>query len=156
MKSAVFSCWLDMARDDAITIDADDINAEAIANMWCFSPHDDELDGVSEEGLAELIEQLVDARRQWLLQHHGSPAMTFYCWHDAQVRQFRFSLVSSSHGRLPFGCETDTRHSPRSIAACIVAGDWLNEAYFSSSDADSESEDASRQWVCPVSQTLLP
>ncbi|MDP9910962.1 hypothetical protein J2W27_003078 [Variovorax boronicumulans] len=155
MNAAVFLRWLDMAKDDAITIDADDINAEAVANMWCFSPRDDELSAVSEEGLTELIEQLVDARRQWLLRHSGSPAMTFYCWHDAQARQLRFSLVSSSHGRLPFGCAVDTRHSHRSIAARIVATDWLNEAYFSS-DAGNPSEDAAREWVCPVSQTLLP
>jgi len=56
--------------------------------------------------------------------------MIFYCWHDFQVRQLRFSLVSKSHGRLPFGCETKQTTDLSSVIEQIVHGDWLNEQYF--------------------------
>ena len=52
--------------------------------------------------------------------------MLFYCWHEAQTRQLRFSLVSAAHGRLPFGCAVDPEAKLASIAADIVNQDWLN------------------------------
>ena len=52
--------------------------------------------------------------------------MLFYCWHEAQTRQLRFSLVSAAHGRLPFGCAIDPGAELASIAADIVNQDWLN------------------------------
>jgi hypothetical protein len=42
--------------------------------------------------------EVAAARREKL---SGNPPMLFHCcWHDAQTRQLRFSLVSAAHGRL--------------------------------------------------------
>ena len=34
--------------------------------------------------------------------------MRFYCWHDAQAGQLRFSLVSAGLEPLPFGCPVES------------------------------------------------
>ncbi|WP_242607271.1 hypothetical protein [Comamonas thiooxydans] len=52
--------------------------------------------------------------------------MLFYCWHDAQTRQLRFSLVSSTHGRQPFGCAISPSAELAAVAEHIVKKDWLN------------------------------
>lgn len=52
--------------------------------------------------------------------------MTFYCWHDEQASQLRFSLVSASHGRLPF--HTD-------IEVCKDL-DYVAARFLTSSDHD--------------------
>jgi hypothetical protein len=151
----VFANWLEMARDDAITVDPEDIRAEAIDNMWCFSPRDDEMDAISEQSLVTLLEHLIDARRQWLLRHRLRP-MTFYCWHDPAARQLRFSLVSSSHAQLPFVCKLDTSHSLQSIARQVVVADWLNDKYFSSDDLDDKTVTQGLVHVCNISVVELP
>lgn len=99
--------------DDEIVIDAADINHEASSNLWCFSPCDDEFQGLSAAALVDFINQVMTARREKL---SGNSSMLFYCWHDAQTRQLRFSLVSSTHGRLPFGCAIDPSTELAAIA----------------------------------------
>ena len=37
----VLQDWFDLAEDDAIKVDTDAVNAEAMANMWVFSPHEE-------------------------------------------------------------------------------------------------------------------
>ncbi|MGJ7607342.1 hypothetical protein ACSFA7_23615 [Variovorax sp. LT1R20] len=144
-----------MAKDQVITVDPGDIRAEAIDNMWCFSPRDDEMNAISEPGLVELLERLIEARRQWLLHHRSSP-MTFYCWHDPAARQLRLSLVSSSHGRLPFECALDTSHSLQSIARQVVAADWLNDMYFSTENLGGKDAAEEFAYICNVSVVQLP
>ena len=47
-------------------------------------------------------------RRQQIKQVSGEKRpMTFYCWYDEQANHLRFSLVSASHGRLPFGIQVE-------------------------------------------------
>lgn len=115
--------WLSMARDDEIVIDAADINHEASSNLWCFSPCDDESLGLSAAALVDFINQVMTARREKL---SGNSSMLFYCWHDAQTRQLRFSLVSSTHGRLPFGCAINPSAELAAVAEHIAKKDWLN------------------------------
>ncbi|WP_230630101.1 hypothetical protein [Comamonas testosteroni] len=121
--SPTLSRWLTMARDDEIVVDATDINHEASSNLWCFSPDDEESLGISAEALADFIGQVMATRQEQL---SGNAPMLFYCWHEAQTRQLRFSLVSAAHGRLPFGCAVDPAAKLASIAADIVEKDWLN------------------------------
>ena len=112
-----------MARNDEIVVDAIDINHEASSNLWSFSPDDEESLGITAEALADFIGQVLVARQKQL---SGNVPMLFYCWHEAQTRQLRFSLVSAAHGRLPFGCAIDPGAELASIAADIVNQDWLN------------------------------
>lgn len=63
--------------------------------------------------------------------------MTFYCWHDVQMRAIRFSLVSSSHGRLPFGCATRTVDDLLTVTRQVVERDWNSAVYFHDDLADA-------------------
>ena len=38
MNCRTVNAWLEMAQDDEVFIDADDINREAMENLWSFSP----------------------------------------------------------------------------------------------------------------------
>ncbi|WP_312586759.1 hypothetical protein [Comamonas terrigena] len=124
-----------MAEDDAIVVDLDDIHHEALANMWSFSPDDDAASDLRPEDVAHFVGQVLEARRRRLVAE-GYAAMLFYCWHDAQTRQLRFSLVSAAHGRLPFRIALQHEATPMAIAERIVHGDWCNPQWGQASDND--------------------
>lgn len=135
-----------MAHGDAVAIDAQDLHHEAMANLWCFSPTDEEAPGIRAEALAAFVQQIVAARRQQL---HGGPAMLFYCWHDAQARQLRFSLVSACHGRLPFRCAVHPRASLDALARQIVDGDWNHPHWGAEGGAQDVIEDGAADAAPP-------
>ncbi|MBP7353167.1 MAG: hypothetical protein KA964_09085 [Comamonas sp.] len=124
-----------MAEDDAIVIDPDDIHHEALANMWSFSPDDDAALDLRPEDVGHFVGQVLEARRQRLAAEGHAP-MVFYCGHDAQTRQLRFSLVSAVHGCLPFRVALQQEASPMTIAERIVHGDWCNPQWGQSADND--------------------
>ncbi|WP_017917503.1 hypothetical protein ACQR5W_08175 [Xanthomonas sacchari] len=123
-EDAVAHAWLQQAANAAIVVDGDDIQHEANANLWAFSPREDHAAGIDVASVARFVEAAAEDR-QATLRAQAAPAMTFYCWHDGQARQLRFSLVSSAHGRLPF--RVPTRHTPLpALVERIVHDDWLN------------------------------
>lgn len=136
LMSPVPSRWLDIvAADDDIL--CADINHEAISNMWCFSPQEDESPDITTSGVEKFLLQAIENRRSLVRAHH-LPEMLFYCWHDAQTRQLRFSMVSASHGRLPFGCSLRQTDDLRPVVNAVVH-DWLN-----SSQGDQHGKTASK------------
>lgn len=149
--STALSNWLTMAKDDAVEIDPDDINHEARTNMWSFSPTDAETPLIHAADIVEFIGQVIAARRSAL----EGEDMLFYCWHDAQCRQLRFSLVSRSHGRLPFRCALRETQDLSLIAERVVNGDWRNEDCM---QARSEDGDAQEQvpFILPVFVAPVP
>ncbi|EZP41036.1 hypothetical protein [Janthinobacterium lividum] len=151
MKCKTFNAWLEMAQDDEVLIDPDDINHEAINNMWSFSPTDEETPQIHAADIVEFIGEVIAARRSAV----KGEDMLFYCWHDAQCRQLRFSLVSRSHGRLPFRCELHETQDLALIADRVVNGDWRNEHYM---QAPSEDGDEQEQvpFVLPVFVAPVP
>jgi len=125
--------WLQQAAGDAIVIDGEDMLHEARSNLWAFSPREDQHAGLDAESVAWFVATVADSR-QAALRAQGLPAMTFYCWHDGQARQLRFSLVSSAHGRLPFA--GPVRHAPlREIVERAVHADWL-DPHWGAADPD--------------------
>ncbi|KAB0325069.1 hypothetical protein LSO07_15485 [Janthinobacterium sp. PLB04] len=151
MHSTVVNNWFSMAKDDAVEIDPDNINHEAMSNMWSFSPTDEETPQIHAADIVAFIEELIAARSSALVGEE----MLFYCWHDAQCRQLRFSLVSRSHGRLPFRCELRETQDLSLIADRVVNGDWRNEDFM---QAPSEEGDAQEQapFILPVFVTPVP
>ncbi|WP_256079944.1 hypothetical protein [Massilia sp. YIM B04103] len=125
INSIAVNRWLAQAKDDEIVIDSSDINHEARENMWRFSPFEDEASTISAEDVVEFIRQVIEARRMKL----RGKEMLFYCWHDFQCRQLRFSLVSRSHGRLPFACQVSETNDLSAIANRVVNEDWSNDSY---------------------------
>ena len=151
IQSAVLNNWLTMAKDDAVEIDPDDINHEAMSNMWSFSPTDEETPQIHAAEIVAFIGELIAARRSAL----AGEEMLFYCWHDAQCRQLRFSLVSRSHGRLPFRCELRETQDVSLIAERAVNGDWRNENPMQAPSEQGDEEEAA-PFILPVFVVAVP
>lgn len=149
--STVLSNWLTMAKDDAVEIDPDDINHEARTNMWSFSPTDEETPQIHAADIVAFIGEVIAARRSAL----KGEDMLFYCWHDAQCRQLRFSLVSRSHGRLPFRCELRETQDLSLIAESVVNGDWRNEDFMQAPSEDGDAQ-VPLPFVLPVFVVAVP
>ena len=79
MKCKTFNAWLEMAQDDDVLIDPDDINHEAINNMWSFSPTEEETPQIHAADIVEFVGELIAARSSALVGEE----ILFYCWHDA-------------------------------------------------------------------------
>ncbi|PHV29159.1 hypothetical protein CSQ93_03465 [Janthinobacterium sp. BJB426] len=153
MNCKTVNAWLEMARNDEVLVDADDINHEANTNMWSFSPTDEETPQIHATDIVEFIRELIAARSSAL----AGEDMLFYCWHDAQCRQLRFSLVSRSHGRLPFRCELRETQDLALIADHVVNGDWRNENYMQApSEEGDEQEQEQVPFVLPVFVVPVP
>lgn len=155
----VLSKWFEMAKDDEVVVDAKRINHEANSNVWNFSPREDEMEGITPETLAQFVEAVMEARREWLLSRSISTAsMLFYCWHEFQDRQFRFSLVSASHGKLPFGCQTEETGDLRRVTTDAVEVDWRNGSYYSVEGMEEDELESAEEevFVLPVFVSRLP
>ncbi|WP_409026333.1 hypothetical protein OX462_14220 [Janthinobacterium sp. SUN098] len=149
--STVLSHWLTMAKDDAVEIDPDDINHEARTNMWSFSPTDEETPQIHAADIVAFIGEVIAARSSAL----AGEDMLFYCWHDAQCRQLRFSLVSRSHGRLPFRCALRETQDLSLIAERVVNGDWRNEHYMQAPSKDGDAQEP-EPFILPVFVARVP
>lgn len=109
-----FANWLHEVASDAIVINPTDINNECHSNMWSFSLSPEQLATVTHEDIATFIRAVASARSRQL-RNYQPGSMLFYCWHDDMAGQLRFSLVSGSHGFLPFGCTVEVIHDLRRI-----------------------------------------
>lgn len=128
--------WFQFAVEDALVIDPDCINAEAIGNMCTFSQAD--RSAPAPKAVADWIRRVAAHRATQL---HGNP-MTLYCWHDAQARQLRISVVSTSHRRLPFGCVHVKTLDIGAVVREIITHDWRNPRYGSCQLEEDSAADA--------------
>jgi hypothetical protein len=115
--------WLAEVTADAVVVDPDDINAEANANLWRFSISAEMAAAMTVADVEAFATAVADARSAWL-RANGAGPMVLYWWHDAMAGQLRFSLVSATHGRLPFGCVVIPAVSLR-----VIADEWLTSPY---------------------------
>ena len=157
----VLSKWFDLVQDVDIVIDEDDINHEAVKNWWSFSPTKEEMDGITPEALAELVRAVAEDCRE-VLSQEPAHSMVFYCWHDFQDRTLNFSLVSASHGRLPFGCTVLETDDLRLVTDRIVMLDWIKEDDYiewvcEDVEGDEDMEGGKEEpYILPVFATRLP
>ena len=103
LATSPFSGWLAEVEAAAVVVQPDDIIAEAHGNLWTFGLDDKQRASVTPDEVEAFIRAVLVARGRWLTERQAGP-MRFYCWHDAQAGQLRFSLVSAVHDSLPFGC----------------------------------------------------
>ncbi len=102
MERELLLQWWQAALDDVPTCSPDDCALEARSNQWAFSLSEVQRSRVTPYAVEAFLREIILTRARWL-EAHGAAPMLFYCWHDEQAGQFRFSLVSAEHGRLPFG-----------------------------------------------------
>lgn len=123
MVANPFLEWLAEVSADEVAIRPDDINAEANENLWSFSLSSEQAAAVSVADVETFAKGVADTRRVWLSAHEADP-MVLYWWHDELAGQLRCSLVSASHGRLPFRCPVV---SVRTFGE--IASEWLGSPY---------------------------
>lgn len=122
--------WLALVQQEqTVHQNGDDINDEAIENLFRFSPDDAHLSELSLAGLQDFMAQVCQHYAAVLSRSTDAAPMVLYGWHDAQVRQLRFSLVSSSHGRLPFSCRYRITNEVEPLLEQILLGDWHNPTW---------------------------
>ena len=121
MATNPFPEWLAEVAADSVVVRPDDVDVEGCRNLWSFSLSPEQAAGVTVDDVCEFAAGVAAGRRAWLTASGAGP-LTMYWWHDVQAGQLRFSLVSASHGRLPFGCAV-------TAAPClvVVAADWLGQ-----------------------------
>ena len=74
--------------------------------------------------------------------------MLFYGWHDAQVAQLRFSLVSADHGCLPFGCPVEPTADLELIVASFLESPYHDGISLAGGSADGNNPDSALPvWV---------
>jgi hypothetical protein len=152
-----FPGWLAEVAADVIVVKPDDINAEARSNFWSFSLSPEQVGCVSPNDVEEFATGVAIGRRAWLVDRASAP-MVLYWWHDKQAGQLRFSLVSASHGRLPFGCQISPAASFHEIAASWLKSPHLHGIMWGELRAlgpDEPPVDPSPT-VLPVWSLLLP
>jgi hypothetical protein len=104
-RPAIFEEFLGDVEADPIVVRTSPgrINEEANGNLWNFGLQDEEASATDVEGVLAFWGELVAARERSLQTQHPGHRMYFYTWFDAMIPALRHSLVSTTHGRLPFG-----------------------------------------------------
>jgi len=157
MSSNPFKEWLTEVSTDCILLNPDDINAEAHGNLWSFTLSSEQVAAVSKTDVVDFIQTVAASRGEWLTTHASGP-MLFYCWHDEQAGQLRFSLVSAKHGHLPFGCEVVAADQLGTIVQSFLGSSYLGGIPWSELRLQSDDGTASKSSsnVLPVWSTRLP
>ncbi|MCE9560831.1 MAG: hypothetical protein K8U57_02130 [Planctomycetes bacterium] len=114
MATNPFPGWLGEVAADAVVVEPSDVVVEARGNLWTFGLDDEQRATVAPADVEEFVRAVVAARGQWLAKRGLGP-MRFYCWHDAQAGQLRFSLISTSHAALPFECPVEPVAAIRAV-----------------------------------------
>jgi len=140
---------------------ADDVLAEAHENLFFLAPTKAELALLTAPAIEEWLQAVVAGKRRQLRAQRGSHyPMQFYCWHDAQATQLRFSLVSAA-AALPFGCAV--RFAELSVIVqgflaqeYLVFGETLFDANEVTASWVAAAEAATQEYTLHIWRTILP
>ena len=134
-----------------------EVLAEARENSFYLALDESELHLCQAPALEAWLEAVVAGKHQQVQQQRGNHyPMQFYCWHDAQASQLRFSLVAAA-AALPFGCPT------RLVGLSVVVQEFLTQEYllfdknlFEPDSAIGQLAAAPAAFALPVWRTILP
>lgn len=134
------SHWLSLIERDPAVHLSDDLDAEAQANLWRFSPaEDDDLSGLDAAALAQFVERAAAVHGAWLRERQAGP-VNLYCWHDGETRQLRLGMVAARHGRAPFSRAYREIDDLMAIVR-VVVDDWLEQETALPEDASASPAD---------------
>ena len=122
--------------------------------MWVWGCLDADDPALNMASVSQFILEVIENRRS-ALHASASPSMRFYCWIDALAGQLRFSLVSTAHGRLPFGCQivetTDIGNIVQLyLNLCLCLPEWVAPVTW------DEEEEMNKPFVLSVFAVTLP
>lgn len=161
MIESPFSEWLEDVASDEVVIDPEDIREECLTNLWAFSLSREQAGGVTVQGVKDFILEVVRARSARMADLHRPPgSMVFYCWHDFQAGQLRFSMVSASHGFLPFGNPLQKVEDVELIIRFWLESPWLHGILLEDltcvpMDSEAVQEEDDEEWVVSVWSTSV-
>lgn len=149
--------WLAEVTANAPVVRPDDIEVEARCNLWSFALTPERAAAVTPADVETFAVAIAGCRRVWLTACGAGPTV-LYWWHDEQAGQLRFSLVSASHGRLPFGCAVAPPASLHEIAVSWLKSSNLHGISWGELRALSPDEipPDPPSTVLPVWSQLLP
>ena len=147
--------WFSDAVDGDVVVDPAQINREANENLRYFAIGRGK-SAPDLEALVSFVAKVVEARSEHLRERR-SRSMTMYWWHDELAGQLRYSLVCSSHRRLPFAAPVKRLDTVRPILEDWLASPWLRGIPFSAFTSESRPASASsrRRYVVPVWSVVL-
>ena len=116
-----FPTWLSEVAADAVVVRPGEPLAESRDNQWGFGLDDQQRAAVSSDDVEEFVRAVAAGRGRWLAGRDLGP-MQFYCWHDAQAGQLRFSLVSGGGIRSLFGRPVEPVSLLRAVVRDFLSG----------------------------------
>jgi hypothetical protein len=120
---------------------ADDVLAEAHENLFLLAPTKAELAFLTAPVIEEWLQAVLAGKRRQLRAQRGSHyPMQFYCWHDAQATQLRFSLVSAA-AALPFGCAL------RLVDLSVIVQEFLAQEYLAFGENLFDANEVTASWA---------
>ena len=160
--AATFGAWLaEVAADPIVFTAGDPAVDEARGNMWSFSVSSERARLLTVDRVTGFVLGVMAARERQLLTRPGPLyPMLFYLWHDVMAGQLRFSLVTETPGRLPFGALLAPVDDPATIVRDWLESDLLDGIPFDHivdvdpATADDRPEPPPR--VLPVWSCRLP
>lgn len=120
---------------------ADNVLEEAHENLFFLAPAKAELALLTAPAIEKWLQAVVAGKRQQLQTQRGSHyPMQFYCWHDAQATQLRFSLVSAA-AALPFGCTV------RLADLSVIVQEFLAQEYLVFGETLFDADEVTAAWA---------
>ena len=150
-----FQDWLVEINTTPLTVDkgVNGLEHEAQSNQWSFSFVQEQIEELSANEVTAFLDAVVGIYNSRLNKSSCGSQMIFYCWFDPQAIQLRFSLASSSHGSLPFGCSVKALDSSTQIVEQLLSSRYYNGIPLTEftqnnySEQDATSGDALKVWV---------
>ncbi|MCB2408626.1 hypothetical protein [Hymenobacter lucidus] len=131
-----------------------DLFLEAQHNEHALSLTAAQAQSLTVEDLRQMIYHIIAAKREQLQHIRGSSyAMQFYCWHDEQAGQLRFSLIAAA-AMLPFGCRVQLVAEVADILQPFLTSSYLDGISWSELEEATPSFEAD-EYLLKVWQTVL-
>ncbi len=103
---SAFKDWLLEIANTALTVDTSETGLlrEAQSNQWGFFFTQEQIEDLSLKDVIGFLNAVTEIYQSHLSERFNQKLQfIFYCWFDEQASELRFSVVSASHGSLPFG-----------------------------------------------------
>ncbi|WP_400190588.1 hypothetical protein [Hymenobacter sp. B81] len=137
-----------------------DLNKEAVSNQHSIAFTTQQAQQLTIQDLRQMILGIVAAKHEQLRTQSGLVyPMQFYCWHDKQAAQLRFSIVSAAAAALPFRCQVRLTPDLDDILSSFLGSGYhdgipWNELLTGPSTGDEPTDDSSGSCL-EVWKTLL-
>lgn len=160
-----FAEWLEEVASDPLMVNKSEegLLFECRENLWTFAISQSQVEAITVEDVLYFLSAVMQAReRQIKARPEPINPMIFYCWFDDQASQLRFSLVSTSHNRLPFGAIVEETDNFAQIVKLFLSSRYHNGIPLEEfkvvemEELDKRNLPEPPPYVLPVATKILP